>query len=962
MAMLAMLSTMLMLSVILPHASAVSAAMTPALGVAEDKPAVSSQRETIATATAPQPWKRYRLPDALHPVHYNVTLWPRLTQNTRGSYVFTGHSTVSFECVKETDLILIHSKRLDFNKPSGHYATLTALGGAVAPTIKTTWLQGTTEYLVIQLNGKLEAGKSYQLYTSFTGELADDLGGFYRSHYSDGAKSKVLAASHLQPTDAREVFPCFDEPALKAVFHVTLVHDCGTTALSNSMETDVVNITIDGHDVCQTNFKPTKLMSTYLVAFVVCDYSHIETHEIPDVLNRLWAKKGLLVGRYGDYALNVTVPLLTRLEAMFDITFPLDKYDQVALPDYSAYPMENWGLVTYREVVLWYDPQLSSHKDREVVTITVAHELVHTWFGNLVTLKWWNDLWLNEGFASYISYVVSNQVNPDMNLMDMMLLIYPREVMGQDAQADSHPLSWPEEEVRTQGDIGRMFTPITYSKGALVLHMLSNILTETVFFQGLRTYLKQFSFSSVTPANLWHHLQHAADGSPELKLPASVGDIMDRWVLQMGYPVVTIDTTTGNMSQRHFLLDPNAVVQRPAFHKYEWIVPINWMKSGIEQNTVWLLHKSDVCEAMRTDSEWVLANIHMSGYYRVNYDLDNWHRLLVQLGANHEEIPAVSRARIIDDAFNLARAKVINTTLALRTTKYLRREREHLPWEAALDNLEYYFNMFQNSAVYTPMQVYLKKQVQPIFRHFKNITSNWTDIPSKHTDKYTQANVISLACKVGLEECRQLVTAWYGEWMNNPDVNPIPPHLKQKVYCAALAEGGVREWDFGWQQLNLGADATAYARSDLRRALACARLPRLLHRYIRYMMDPNRNQMLDIAEITSHVASNIVGQPVAWNFVVTKWDDISYSYGPETNELADLILKVTKRFSSKAKVDELQSFREVLSQAGLGSAARAVDKAIRRTEDNIRWVAENREQVQEWFSREGTLRGEDGLD
>ncbi|XP_076148013.1 aminopeptidase N-like [Alosa pseudoharengus] len=955
------ISMMLMLSIILPQACAALAAMTTALGVIEDKSAVSPQTETT-TPAAPQPWERYRLPDTLSPVHYNITLWPRLTKNEHGLYVFTGHSTVDFECVKETDLILIHSNKLNLTKSSGHHATLTGLGGAVAPTIKTTWLQVTTEYLVIQLNSKLEPGKSYQLYTSFQGELTEDLNGFYRSHYSEGTESIVVAASHLQPTDAREVFPCFDEPALKAVFHVAIIHDHGAIALSNSMDTDVVNITIDGHDVSQTTFKPTKLMSTYLVAFVVCDYSHIKTHEIPDVLIRLWAKRELLVGRYGDYALNITVPLLTRLEAMFDITFPLDKYDQVALPDYSAYPMENWGLVTYREVVLWYDPKLSPHKDREWVTITVAHELAHTWFGNLVTLKWWNDLWLNEAFASYMSYVVSNQVKPDMNLMDMMLLIYPKEIMGQDAQTDSLPLSCPEEEVKTPENIGLMFTQITYSKGVLVLHMLSNFLTETVFLQGLRTYLKQFSFSNVTPANLWHHLQNAVDGSPEVKLPASVGDIMNRWILQMGYPVVTINTTTGTISQRHFLLDPNAVVQRPSFYKYEWIVPITWMKSGIEQIKVWLLHKSDVCEAMKTDREWVLANLNMSGYYRVNYNLENWHRLITQLGANHEEIPAVSRARIIDDAFNLARAKVISTTLALRTTKYLRRERELLPWEAALDNLDYFFHMFQRSAVYSPMQVYLKKQVQPLFRHFKNITSNWTDIPSKHTDKYTQANVISLACEVGLEECRQLVTAWYGEWMSNPDINPIPPHLKQKVYCAALSEGGLREWDFGWQEFNLRADATEHAHSDMRRSLACTRVPRLLHRYVRYMMDPNKNKMLDIAETTSYVASNVVGEPVAWNFVVTKWDDISYSYGPESNELADLILKVTKRFSSKEKVDELQSFRKVLSQAGLDSAVRAVEKAIQRTEDNIRWVAENLEQVQEWFSREGTLRGEDGLE
>ncbi|KAL2077059.1 hypothetical protein ACEWY4_026563 [Coilia grayii] len=962
-------------------------ALTPCEGVPGDTPAVNTVTATVTTTPALQPmdrysqgggagggtqvgptpapehkepWDRYRLPDTLSPVSYNVTLWPRLEKDEGGRYIFTGDSAVVFKCVKETDLILIHSSKLQVTKFNGHHATLMGLDGATAPAIKTTWLQETTQYLVIQLDGKLVTGKSYQLYTKFQGELEADMTGFYRSHYNDGPYPKVVAASHLQPTDAREVFPCFDEPALKAVFHITIIHDQGTVALSNSMETGVVNITIDGHNVSQTTFEPTKIMSTYLLAFVVCDYSHIETHEIP-VLIRLWANREFQSGRYGDYALKVTVPLLTQLESMLDITFPLTKYDQVALPDYSALPMENWGLVTYRELVLWYRPDLSSHSDREWLTIILAHELVHTWIGNLVTLQWWSDLWLNEGFATYFSSVVASRVEADMNLMEMMLLHYPREIMAKDAQPDSRPLSCPPDEINTRQDIEDMFTEITYGKGALVLHMLSDFLTEAVFIQGLRMYLKQYSYGSVTPANLWKHLQDAVDSCPDVTLPAAVDDIMNRWTLQMGFPVVTIDTKTGSISQQHFLLDPDAVVDRPSIYKYEWIIPVRWMKSGKEQSQVWLLNKTDVFDGVRTgaDMDWVLANLHMAGYYRVNYDLGNWERLLNQLHTNHEVIPTVNRAQIIDDTFNLAGAKVVDLTLALRSTRYLWKERELLPWEATIEHLDQLMLRLEpHNNLYRHMQEYIKKQVQPLFRHFENMTSHWTEIPSRHTDKYLQAIVIVLACRVGMEECRRLVVTWYKAWMENPASNPIPPHLKAQVYCAALAEGGQAEWDFGWEAFHHHVSAKERANQDMLRGLGCTRVRQLLDRYLQYMMDPDKNLLLDIAEITEYIASNDLGESIAWKFVVTKWHDIVYSYGAESNEPADLILEVTKRFSSKDKLNELQKFKRVLLRSGSGSALRALEKAIQRTKENIRWLEENQKQVLEWFSREGGLREE----
>ncbi|XP_071369656.1 aminopeptidase N-like [Centroberyx affinis] len=780
-------------------------------------------------STPKEPWERYRLPDSLSPVSYNVTLWPRLEPDAGGLYVFSGRSAVVFRCEKETDLILIHSIKLNLTTFQGHHAKLSGLDGAVAPGIQKSWLVVKTEYLVLQLNGRLAIGRSYVLYTEFQGELADDLEGFYRSEYMDDGVKKVVATSQMQATYARKAFPCFDEPAMKSVFNITLIHDQDTVALSNSRDIDVADSVIDGVAVRKTTFEPTERMSTYLLAFIVSDFAYIESTQDNNVMVRIWARRKAIDDGQGAYALNVTGPILKFYERYYNATYPLSKSDQIALPDFHAGAMENWGLVTYRETALLYDPIISSTGNKERVVTVISHELAHMWFGNLVTLRWWNDLWLNEGFASYVEYLGADHAEPTWDIKEQIILYEVHKVFAVDALASSHPLSRQEEEVNDPAQISEMFNTISYSKGAAVLMMLSEFLTEPVFARGVSSYLNKFAFSNTVYTDLWDHLQQTVENTPGMHLPHTIHDIMNRWTLQMGFPVVTIDTRTGDITQKHFLLDPESVVDRPSQFNYTWFVPIKWMKRGVEQEQYWLLQNTDTHSPMRASGEdWVLANTNVSGYFRVNYDPDNWERLLHLLNTNHQAIPIINRAQIVDDAFNLARAKIINTTLALRTTKFLFNERDYVPWESALRNLNYYIVMFDRTEVYGALQGYFKKQIQPLFEHFKTLTANWTKVPPGHTDQYNQINAIGMACSMGVEGCRELTKGWFRQWMENPGHNPIHPNLKTTVYCSAIASGGVQEWDFAWRMFKNATVATEAAR--LRSAMACTKAPWLLNR------------------------------------------------------------------------------------------------------------------------------------
>uniref|UniRef100_A0A8C2XDC4 Aminopeptidase n=1 Tax=Cyclopterus lumpus TaxID=8103 RepID=A0A8C2XDC4_CYCLU len=833
----------------------------------------------VTPSPSNEPWDKYRLPKTLVPDHYNVTLWPRLTLNTTtGLYIFTGNGFL---------LISDHLELDHFLNPNELHS-------------------GVTQYLVLQLNGKLVKDHRYHLDTEFTGELADDLGGFYRSEYQEDGITKyvVVATTQMQPTDARKAFPCFDEPAMKAIFYITLIHNHGTVALSNG-EVKVLSTT---HNC------PVRVHSSLILNRQMVYQNFLEI--------RIFAKKSAIAAGQGEYALNKTGPILKFFERYYNSRYPLPKSDQIALPDFNAGAMENWGLITYRETALLYDEKFSSNSNKQRIATIIAHELAHMWFGNLVTVKWWNDLWLNEGFASYVEYLGAHEAEPDWNVKDLIVLSDVHRVFAVDALASSHPLSSREEDIQKPAQISELFDAISYSKvtsytqtltAALSIMKISNINRFRLFY-----------------TDLWDHLQMAY----------TVKNIMNTWVLQMGFPVVTINTTTGVVSQEHFLLDPDSEVTAVSPFNYEWIVPIKWMKTGFIQEPQWLRSKSATIIEMKAPlTDWVLANLDVVGYYRVNYDQGNWNRLVDHLKNNHKLIPVINRAQLVDDAFNLARAKIIPTELALDTTKYLNQERDYMPWESALSNLDFFYLMFDRSEVYGPMQNYLRNQVTPLFDYYKNMTDDWSKVPDGHMDQYNQVNAISMACRTDLEECLLFLNCIFGT---------IHPNLRSTVYCNAIAAGGAQEWEFAWTEFQ---NTTIAIEADkLRFSLACTKQPWLLNRYLEYTLIPGMIRKQDATSTIVYIANNVVGQSLAWDFVRARWSYIFTEYGGGSFSFSNLINGVTQRFSTEFELQQLEKFKAENSEIGFGSGTLAVDQSIERTISNIKWLTENKENVLNWFN------------
>ncbi|XP_070256863.1 aminopeptidase N [Myotis yumanensis] len=912
------------------------------------KPTVTTPTTTLDQS---KPWNRYRLPRSLVPDSYQVTLRPYLTTNEHGLYIFEGSSTVHFTCQEPTNVIIIHSKKLNYTDTQGHRVTLKALGGAKAPEIDRTELVEVTEYLVVHLKSQLEAGVMYEMSSKFQGELADDLAGFYRSEYMDGNEKKVLATTQMQSADARKSFPCFDEPAMKARFNITLIHPHNLTALSNMLPTGPSTPLPEDPTWHVTKFHTTPVMSTYLLAYIVSEFTNVNMTEAmstnQNVLIRIWARPSATEAGHGQYALNVTGRILNFFAQHYNTAYPLDKSDQIGLPDFNAGAMENWGLVTYRENSLLFDPDASSSSNKERVVTVIAHELAHQWFGNLVTVAWWNDLWLNEGFASYVEYLGADHAEPHWNLKDIIVQNELYRVMAVDALASSHPLCTPAEEVNTPAQISEMFDSISYSKGASVIRMLSSFLTEDLFKKGLASYLQTFSYKSTTYLDLWEHLQKAVSQQTAVTLPKTVKTIMDPWILQMGFPVITLDTKTGSISQKHFLLDPDSVVTRPSNFSYQWIVPISSLKNGAQQADTWLEGATKTEAMFKTTNEWVLLNVNVTGYYQVNYDAENWKRIQTQLQNDLKVIPVLNRAQVIHDAFDLASARQVPVTLALDNTLFLINEKEYLPWQAAVSSLSYFKLMFEGSEVYGSMQKYLKKQVTPLFRHFGNLTGNWTTRPENLMDQYNEVNAISTACSSGVAECQELASSLFSKWMADPNNNPIHPNLRSTIYCNAIAQGGEAEWDFAWDQFR---KATLVNEADkLRAALACSKEVWILNRYLEYTLDPNLIRKQDATSTISSIASNIIGKTLAWDFVQINWKKLFNDYGGGSFSFSNLIQAVTRRFSTEHELQQLEQFKKNNMDTGFGSATRALEQALEKTKANIKWVKENKEVVHKWF-------------
>ncbi|RZB40073.1 Peptidase M1 and/or CopC domain containing protein, partial [Asbolus verrucosus] len=535
----------------------------------------------------------YRLPvDVAFPDNYNLEL--TLEENVFDINKFSGILKLTFKILKETQEIKLHANdKLQFSE-----VKLTGKDGKEIANINYA-VNSQTEILTITTDTILSTG-DYILNFIYTGDLrTDGMYGFYKSYYLDSeGQYNYLATTQFQATYARRAFPCFDEPLFKATFDIKIRHQEKFNALGNTKGERRLDADKPGFVV--TTFGQTPKMSTYLVAFIVSDFDcSLDDSSVPhQICSRVEAASTRKL------ALELGPQILTALEDYTGVPYAdeqITKIDQVAIPDFSAGAMENWGLATYRETALLWDEQKSSNRYKQRIATVITHELAHMWFGDLVTTHWWDDTFLNEGWATYLEYFITAKVLNDWQLEKQFVLDELQPMLQIDSLQSSRPLSF---KASTPAEVSSRFTSVSYNKGGSILRMVENFMGTENFKKGITKYLKDNSYNNVVPSDLWTAFQEfTAD------LPETLEKVMEKWVIKSGYPLLTVRVNGSNViiSQERFFTDGGV----PSDSE-KWYVPVTWTKSN-DPNTFqnrWLLPSEDlVIQGELTDAtEWIILN------------------------------------------------------------------------------------------------------------------------------------------------------------------------------------------------------------------------------------------------------------------------------------------------------------------------------------------------------------------
>jgi puromycin-sensitive aminopeptidase len=606
----------------------------------------------------------YRLPRTVLPRRYDLTLEPDLEAAT-----FAGHETVAVDVVTETSEVVLNAVEIEIDEATVEIEADGVPGGE--PLVAKVALDEETERATLAFERPLPVGPA-TLRLQFRGVLNDRLRGFYRSTFvDDQGVERVLAVTQMEATDARRAFPCWDEPDAKAVFGVTLVVPDDLLAISNAAELErtPVGETAGGGTKVAVRFADTMPMSTYLVAFVVGPLVATDPVDVDGKPLRVVCPIGK--EHLAGYALEVGAFALRFLSDWFGIVYPGDKLDLVAIPDFAFGAMENLGCVTFRERYVLVDPETSTQAELQAVVDVIGHEIAHMWFGDLVTMKWWNGIWLNEAFATFMEMKATDAFRPDwQRWVDFGL---SRSLaFDTDTLAATRPIEFP---VVSPEEAEGMFDVLTYEKGASVVRMLEQYLGEDRFRAGLRRYMAKHQFGNTETTDLWDALEEET-GEP-------VRRIADTWIFQGGYPEVAVARVNGGnklrVSQQRFRYDGESEGEH-------WAVPLvigHRAADGSVEETRGLL--DDVATELDVSGAWpwLNANFGANGFYRVRYSDE----LLDQLVAGRHELSALERYVLVDDTFAAVLAGSVEAVAFLRLAESFADETDLSVWERLIGGL-----------------------------------------------------------------------------------------------------------------------------------------------------------------------------------------------------------------------------------------------------------------------------------
>ncbi len=786
---------------------------------------------TTSSAMASDP---YRLPRHVIPTYYDLRIEPDLH-----SHSFAGHELVTLTVIEPTTELILNATELDVS-------TATLSGEGQTPRTGTVRMDPELQRCHITFPAVIPPGV-WKLGLTFRGTLNDKLRGFYRSSYKDERGiAHTLAATQFEATDARRAFPCWDEPQFKAVFAVTLAIDPALTAISN---TRIVDDRLEG-GTRVVRFAESMKMSTYLVAFIVgklVSTAPIMARQTPV---RLWSIPGKQ--HLTPFGHEIAVYSLNFLADYYAIPYPGDKLDLIAIPDFASGAMENLGAITFRETALLLDQRTATHAEQGRIADVVAHENAHMWFGNLVTMAWWNGLWLNEAFATFMEMLVVDAWKPEWERWTAFGMARAA-ALSVDGLLSTRPIEFP---VRAPKEAEAMFDVLTYEKGASVLRMLEQHIGPTVFRDGVRHYLTAHAYGNAETTDLWVSLGHAS----KQDVPA----LMNEWIFSPGYPLISLAVESPSMltlTQRRFTYagDSSAATAGAA---PQWHVPVQLRITttrGTETRRVLLSAREN---RIPLPDGWtsVLANDGGHGFYRVRYSSDLLSGLQKD-GLNN--LAPVERFNLLNDTWAATVAGMISSADYLALTEHFRHEQDPHVWAVMLGSFSTINHLLDESD--RPLLASLvRDRVSPMFHQL-----GWTPrLDERDLVKELRGDIIRALGTLGRDEtiqaqAREAYTAL--QQQSRPiDPNVIPALVSILAFTGDAAR--YEEFSGRFRQATTPQEERRYLFS-----LAAFRTPELLERTLaKTLTDEIRTQ--DAPFLVSSLLHNVYIREKAWEFVKANWE------------------------------------------------------------------------------------------
>ncbi|KAM5579485.1 hypothetical protein ABKV19_009325 [Rosa sericea] len=858
---------------------------------------------------------RARLPNFAIPKRYDLHLRLDLSACT-----FSGTVQINVSIVEETKFLVLNALELDV-----HQVWFTNSHGQKYHPCDVV-LDGDDEVLVLVFDKALGIGEGV-LGVDFSAVLNAHLVGLYKCAYMDGEEKKNMAVTQFEPVDARRCFPCWDEPALKARFKIALDVPSELTALSNM---PIINEKCDG-DVKTVSFEESPIMSTYLVAVVVGLFDHIEDTTSDGVKVRAYCPVGK--SDKGEFALNVAVKTLDLFSKYFSTPYSLPKLDMVAVPEFAGGAMENYGLITYRESELLFDPLHSTAARKQRMAIVVSHEVAHQWFGNLVTMEWWTDLWLNEGFATWISYMATDILFPEWKVWSQFL----QKTTGgliMDALEQSHPI---QVEVHHARSVLEIFDAISYYKGSAVIRMLQAYLGDDIFQKSLSSYIKRYSEKNAKTEDLWSVLSEESG--------VKISEMMDDWTKKQGYPVISVT------AKDHILEFEQTQFLSAGLHSEgKWIVPVTISLGSYERRKNFLLETkssevdiSDLVDTSDThlknketcdEQLWVKVNIEQSGFYRVKYEDKLTARL--RKAIEHNSLEATDKFGILDDAYALCEACEQSLSSFLSLMDVYRKEADYIVLSKLIDVC---YNIVKVSSEAIPDSVNELKQFCINLLMFPAEKLGWEPVPGEsHFSTLLRAEVLQALVTFGHDKTQNEALDRFQKLLNDRNTPLLTADTRAAAYIAMMRNAGSSHKEGFESLLNVYREAdTVQEKERILRYFASSPDPDTVVDVLNFFLsDEVRDQ--DIIYGLSGISLEC--RETAWKWMKENWDLILTKYGAGLL-LTHFVRDIVTPFCSNEKADEVEEF---FASRVHPSIAMTLKQSIEKVRIKARWVQSARQE------------------